>query len=64
VARYGVVLVSSRTTERELSVGLGAEIFPKGEIRVLHLRTFDSGLAAVIVELVGGSTWQPTGFRR
>ncbi len=62
--RESAVLGPGGLTDRELSLGLGAEIFPRGEVRLVHERDLDHGLFFTYVELVGGTSFQPTGFRR
>jgi hypothetical protein len=63
-ARYETTLRGPMVTERGLALTLGAEIFPQAEVRLAHLRTFDSGEETSFIQLVGGSIWQPTGLRR
>jgi hypothetical protein len=62
--RYGVVFHDNEMVQRELAAGVGMEVFPKGEIRVVHQRDLDALSTLTFIELVGGSSWQPTGFRR
>jgi hypothetical protein len=63
-ARYETTLSGPTVTDRGLALSLGAEVFPQAEVRLAHLRTFDSAAETTFIQLVGGSIWQPTGLRR
>ena len=62
--RYETVLTDSVISDTAGAVTIGAEIFPQAEIRVAHLRSFESDAETTFIQLVGGSIWQPTGLRR
>jgi hypothetical protein len=64
VGRYDTVLDGSTTIDRRLSGGVGVEIFPQGEVRAVYEQSLDSDLRSVTLQLVGGSSFQPTGLRR
>jgi hypothetical protein len=64
VARYDTVLEGAKTFERRIAGGAGVEIFPRGEVRAVYEHSFDSGVRTVTLQLVGGSSFQPTGLRR
>ncbi|HVY27773.1 MAG TPA: hypothetical protein VHB79_14560 [Polyangiaceae bacterium] len=64
VARYDTVLQGSTTVDRRISAGAGVEIFPQGEVRAVYEQSLDSDLRTVTLQLVGGSSFQPTGLRR
>jgi|GEM_PF-5981912 len=64
VARYDTVLEGADTFDRRVAGGAGIEIFPQGEVRAVYEHSFDSDLRTVTLQLVGGSSFQPTGLRR
>ena len=64
MARYDTVLEGSSTLDRRLVGGAGVEIFPQGEVRAVYEQSLDSDLRMVTLQLVGGSSFQPTGLRR
>jgi hypothetical protein len=45
-------------------LSIGAEVFPRAEIRLAHLHEFETNLDTTFLQIVGGSVWQPTGLRR
>lgn len=63
-ARYETTLSGPEVSDRGLGLTLGAEVFPQAEIRIAHLRTFETEAETTFIQLVGGSIWQPTGLRR
>ena len=63
-ARYETTLEGAVVTDNAGAASLGAEVFPQGEIRVAHLRSFETDSETTYIQLVGGSIWQPTGLRR
>lgn len=64
MARYDTVLQNSTTVDRRISGGAGVEIFPQGEVRAVYEQSLDSDIRSVTLQLVGGSSFQPTGLRR
>ncbi|HWA72106.1 MAG TPA: hypothetical protein VG937_07230 [Polyangiaceae bacterium] len=64
VGRYETVLQSSTPLDRRFTVGGGVEIFPQGEVRAVYEQSVESDARMVLLQLVGGSTFQPTGLRR
>ncbi len=64
IARYDTVLEGSATVDRRLAGGGGVEIFPQGEVRAVYEQSLDSDIRTVTLQLVGGSSFQPTGLRR
>jgi hypothetical protein len=64
MARYDVVLEDAATLDRRVSFGGGFEIFPQGEVRAVYDQSMDTDLRTVTLQLVGGSSFQPTGLRR
>jgi hypothetical protein len=64
MARYDTVLEGSTTIDRRIAGGAGIEIFPQGEVRAVYEQSVDSDLRMVTLQLVGGSSFQPTGLRR
>jgi len=64
VARYDTVLEGATTFDRRLTGGAGIEIFPQGEVRAVYEHSFDSDIRMMTLQLVGGSSFQPTGLRR
>jgi hypothetical protein len=62
--RYETTLTDAAVSDTAGAVTLGAEVFPNAEIRVAHLRSFESDTQTTFIQLVGGSIWQPTGLRR
>jgi hypothetical protein len=64
VARYDTVLEGRNTCDRRVAAGPGIEIFPQGEVRAVYEHSFDSDVRTVTLQLVGGSSFQPTGLRR
>jgi hypothetical protein len=63
-ARYETTLTDGAISDTSGGVTLGAEVFPQAEIRVTHLRSFETDSQTTYLQLVGGSIWQPTGLRR
>jgi hypothetical protein len=63
-ARYDTVLENSTTLDRRISGGAGVEIFPQGEVRAVYEQSLDREIRSVTLQLVGGSSFQPTGLRR
>jgi hypothetical protein len=64
VARYETLLADSTILDRRFTVGGGVEIFRHGEVRAVYQQSVDSDARMVVLQLVGGSTFQPTGLRR
>jgi hypothetical protein len=64
VARYDMVLEDSQAVDRRLAGGGGVEIFPQGQVRAVYEQSLDSEVRMVTLQLVGGSSFQPTGLRR
>ncbi len=64
MARYDTVLEGSNVADRRLAGGAGVEIFPQGEVRAVMEQSLDSKERLVTLQLVGGSSFQPTGLRR
>jgi hypothetical protein len=64
VGRYDTVLEGSATLDRRVTGGAGVEVFPQGEVRAVYERSLVSDLQMVTLQLVGGSSFQPTGLRR
>jgi hypothetical protein len=64
LGRYDTVLAGSQTLDRRVAGGFGVEIFPQGEVRAVYEQSLNSDLRTVTVQLVGGSSFQPTGLRR
>jgi len=63
-ARYETTLTDGAISDTSGAITLGAEVFPQAEIRIAHLRSFESDSQTTYLQLVGGSIWQPTGLRR
>ena len=63
MARYDVVLDGPTIEQRTLDAGAGVQVFPGGEIRGVFTRGFNDETWLVCVQVVGGSTFQPTGLR-
>jgi hypothetical protein len=64
MARYDSVLEGSRVLDRRIAAGGGAQIFSQGELRAVYEQSLDSELRSVTLQLVVGSSFQPTGLRR
>lgn len=64
VARYDTVLEGSKRFDRRIAGGAGVEIFPQGEVRAVYEQSLDSDVRLMTLQLVGGSSFQPTGLRR
>ena len=64
VARYDTVLEGASTLDRRLTGGAGVAVFPQGEVRAVYEHSFDSDIRMMTLQLVGGSSFQPTGLRR
>jgi hypothetical protein len=64
LARYDTVLSGGSTLDRRVTAGAAVEVFPQGEVRAIWEQSFSSDVRAVTLQLVGGSTFQPTGLRR
>jgi hypothetical protein len=64
MARYDMVLEDSSTLDRRVGVGGGYEVFPQGEVRAVYEQSLDTDSRTVTLQLVGGSSFQPTGLRR
>jgi hypothetical protein len=62
--RYETTLNDAAIVDTAGALTAGVEVFPQAEIRVAHLRSFESDLQTTYLQLVGGSIWQPTGLRR
>jgi hypothetical protein len=64
VARYDTVLEGSKTLDRRIVGGAGVSVFEQGEIRAVYEQSLDSDIRMMTLQLVGGSSFQPTGLRR
>jgi hypothetical protein len=64
VARYDTVLEGSQSIDRRLAGGGGVEVFPQGQVRAVYEQSIDTDVRMVTLQLVGGSSFQPTGLRR
>jgi hypothetical protein len=64
VARYDTVLEGASALDRRLTGGAGVAVFPQGEVRAVYEHSLDSDIRMMTVQLVGGSSFQPTGLRR
>ena len=64
MGRCDTVLEGSRHVDRRLAGGAGVEIFSQGELRAVYEQSLDSDVRTMTVQLVGGSSFQPTGLRR
>jgi hypothetical protein len=64
VGRYETILADSTILDRRFTAGGGVEVFPQGEVRAVYEQSIDSDARMVLLQLVGGSTFQPTGLRR
>jgi hypothetical protein len=64
LGRYDAVFADSETLDRRVAGGVGVEIFPQGEVRAVYEQSLDRDLRTVTVQLVGGSSFRPTGLRR
>jgi hypothetical protein len=62
--RYGATAEGDVVTERTVTGVAGIEIFPQGELRVAYEQGLEGGAQALFVQIVGGSSWKPTGLRR
>ncbi len=62
--RYAVTTEAQRITERTVTATAGLEIFPQGELRVAYERGLEQQADTLFVQIVGGSSWKPTGLRR
>ena len=62
--RYETTLNDTAIVDTAGALTAGVEVFPQAEIRVAHLRSFESDVQTTYLQLVGGSIWQPTGLRR
>lgn len=63
-ARYAVSRVDGDISERTATGSAGLEVFPQGEVRVAYERGLEQHSQAFFVQIVGGTGWKPTGFRR
>lgn len=64
MARYDTAFTNFATLDRRVSGGGAVEVFPEGEVRAILEQSIDTSERTVTLQLVGGSTFQPTGFRR
>jgi hypothetical protein len=64
VGRFDGVYADSDPVDRRVAAGGGVVVFPQGEVRAVYNQSLDLDDRSVIIELVGGSTFQPTGLRR
>ncbi|HEX2873741.1 MAG TPA: hypothetical protein VHP33_20940 [Polyangiaceae bacterium] len=64
VARYDTVLEGASALDRRLTGGAGVAVFPQGEVRAVYEHSLDSDIRMMTLQLVGGSSFQPTGLRR
>ena len=64
VARFDAVLEGAHPLDRRVAGGGGVEVFPQGEVRAVYEQSLDTEVRLVTLQLVGGSSFQPTGLRR
>jgi hypothetical protein len=64
MARYDTALEGSHIRDRRIAGGFGVEVFPRGVVRAVYEQSVDSDARMVTLQLVGGSSFQPTGLRR
>ena len=64
VGRFDGVYADADPVDRRIAGGGGVVVFPQGEVRAVYNQSLDLDDRSVIIELVGGSTFQPTGLRR
>jgi len=64
MGRYDTVYAGPDVLDRRVAGGAGVEIFPSGELRGVYEQSLDSDLRTVTLQIVGGSSFQPTGLRR
>jgi hypothetical protein len=64
VGRFDGVYADADPVDRRIAAGGGVVVFPQGEVRAVYNQSLDLEDRSVIIELVGGSTFQPTGLRR
>lgn len=63
-ARYETAFLDRALIESGVGGVLGAEVFPRAEVRVAGTHDLESRETTVFFQIVGGSSWQPTGLRR
>jgi hypothetical protein len=63
-ARYETAFLDRALIGSAIGGVLGAEVFPRAEVRVASAHDLESGETTVFFQIVGGSSWQPTGLRR
>jgi hypothetical protein len=64
LARFDSVVVGGEVSDRRLSFGGAFEVFPEGEVRAVYEHSLDEDIRMLTIQIVGGSTFQPTGLRR
>lgn len=64
VSRFDGVFADAEPVDRRIAAGGGVVVFPQGEVRAVYNQSLDLDDRSVVIELVGGSTFQPTGLRR
>jgi hypothetical protein len=62
--RYEGVIERGEELAQAAAIGAGAEVFPDAEIRTVYQRSFANDHQTLIVQIVAGTVWQPTGLRR
>jgi hypothetical protein len=63
IGRYSSVFEKGNAYIKQLSGGFGVKIIENGEIR-FEISTDMEGIVASFIQLAGGMSWMPTGFRR
>ena len=63
-ARYSMVWPHDAQNEKQLSLGMGVQVFENGEIRFEYSSDLESGGSMAFIQLAGGTAWQPSGMRR
>jgi hypothetical protein len=64
VARHEMLFEAERVSEHIATAGRGVEVLPHGEMRLVYAHSLETGADTVLLQVVGGSAWQPTGVRR
>jgi len=62
--RYSMVWPEDEDSEKQLSLGMGVQVFENGEIRFEYSTSLETGGSMAFIQLAGGSAWQPSGMRR
>ncbi|HET9957321.1 MAG TPA: hypothetical protein VFQ61_22640 [Polyangiaceae bacterium] len=64
LARYDVVVEGDAIQSKILDLGAGLKVFKGAEARIVCSRGFEDGTLTGYLQMVGGQSFQPTGFRR